>query len=132
LHRDAAKWQLYELAEREATIKEIDVSDRGNIRTRLVQCPDDSTARARFADPISLVRGLMPEADIAVLSSAEIAFRRYGLELARAQLAHQPASFRSTTEIVSGLGAADIPRDLATISCGACTRSGGSSHSTAP
>jgi hypothetical protein len=108
LDRHAAKWQLYELDEREDGLKEIDVSDRGNIRTRLVQCPDESAARERFAEAISLVRGLMPEAEIAVLSPAEIAFRCHGLQFARARLAHQPGSFRSTNEIVFGLGAAEL------------------------
>jgi hypothetical protein len=32
LHDDAAKWGLYELAEREGELKEVDVSDRGNVR----------------------------------------------------------------------------------------------------
>jgi hypothetical protein len=108
LHRDAAKWQLYELDEREDSFKEIDVSDRGNIRTRLVQCPDESAARERFAEAISLVCGLMPEAEIAVLSPAEIGFRCHGLQFARARLAHRPGSFRSTSEIVFGLGAAEL------------------------
>ncbi|PYX01332.1 MAG: hypothetical protein DMG89_01970 [Acidobacteria bacterium] len=108
LHRHAAKWQLYELDEREDCMKEIDVSDHGNVSTRLVQCPDESAARARFAEAIAVVRRLMPEAESAVISPAEIAFRCHGLEFARARVvAHQPASFRSTTEIVFGLGAAE-------------------------
>ena len=47
----------------------------------------------------------MPEAQVAVLSAGEIAFRCHGLEFARARLAHEPGSFKSTTEIVFGLGA---------------------------
>jgi hypothetical protein len=107
LHRDAAKWQLYELDEREDRLKEIDVSDHGNVSTRLVQCPDESAARARFAEAIAVVRRLMPEAESAVISPAEIAFRCHGLEFARVRVAHEPASFRSTSEIVFGLGAAE-------------------------
>ena len=38
LNRAAAKWQLYELEEREDVLNEIDVSDRGNVLTRLVHC----------------------------------------------------------------------------------------------
>lgn len=34
LHQDAAKWQLYELENREDQLKEIEVSDGGNLRTR--------------------------------------------------------------------------------------------------
>jgi hypothetical protein len=47
----------------------------------------------------------MPEAEVSVLSPAEIAFRCYGLEFARARIAHEPDNFRSTTEIVFGIGA---------------------------
>ena len=39
LHREAAKWRLYEFDEREDRLKEIDFSDRGNIATRLVHGP---------------------------------------------------------------------------------------------
>ena len=87
-------------------MKEIDVSDRGNVSTRLVHCPDESAARERFSKEISLVRGLMSEVEIAVLSPAAVAFRRHGLEFARARLSHQP-SLPSTNEIVFGLGAAE-------------------------
>src|SRR6266436_7615925 len=75
LHREAAKWQLYELENREDVLTEIDVSDRGNVRTRLVHWADGAAAGERFAQAIKQVRQLMPEAEIAVLSSAEIAFR---------------------------------------------------------
>jgi len=105
LNRDAAKWQLYELEDRDDNLKEIDVSDRGNIDTRLVHSGDESAAHERFADAIARVHELMPEAEIAILSPAEIAFRCCGLEFARGRLAHDPGSFHSTTEIVFGLGA---------------------------
>jgi hypothetical protein len=105
LNRDAAKWQLFELEERDGSVQEIDCSDRGNIATRLVHCPDENAARERFADSIAYIHGLIPEADTAVLSGAEIAFRLYGLEFARARLAHELASFRSKQEIVFGVGA---------------------------
>jgi hypothetical protein len=105
LNSSAAKWQLYELQELEGSLREIDISDRGNVATRLVHAPDEAATRDRFNNAISQVRELMPEAEIAVLSAAEIAFRCHGLEFARARLAHEPSSFRSTTEIVFGLGA---------------------------
>jgi hypothetical protein len=107
LNPDAAKWQLYELKEREAELVEMDISDRGNIATRLVHVADETAARQRFADSITRIHDLMPEAEIAMLSSAEIAFRRHGLEFARARIAHDPASFRSSTEIVFGVGRAE-------------------------
>src|SRR3989442_7623526 len=49
----------------------------------------------------------MPEAEVALLSSSEMAFRCHGLEFARARLTHDPGSFRSTPEIVFGVGAAE-------------------------
>ncbi|MGH9529617.1 MAG: hypothetical protein ACRD2S_06825, partial [Terriglobales bacterium] len=99
-----AKWQLYELKERDAELMEIDTSDRGNIATRLGHSADETAVCERFAESISRIRDLMPEAEIAILSSLEIAFRRHGLEFARARLAHDPVSFRSATEIVFGVG----------------------------
>ncbi len=107
LHSGAAKWQLYELDNREDRLKEIDVSDRGNVRTRLVRLTDEGAARERFAEAIGTVREMMPEAEIAVLSPAEMAFRCHGLEFARARLAHQPGSLRSAPEIVFGIGAVE-------------------------
>jgi len=105
LHPDAAKWQLYELDEREDCLKEMDVSDRGNVTTRLVHWTDEAAARERFGEAIARVREVMPEAEVAALSPAELAFRCHGLEFARARLAHEPGSFRSAPEIVFGVGA---------------------------
>jgi hypothetical protein len=104
LNSQRAKWHLYELEERDDSLKELDVSDCGNVATRLVPSTDESSTRSRFAAPITQIRGLMPEAEIAVLSPAEIAFRCHGLEFARSHLAHEPGSFRSTTEILFGTG----------------------------
>jgi hypothetical protein len=105
LNPEAAKWQLYELEERDHNLKELDLSDCGNVATRLVHSTDEAAAQARFAPAVAQVRELMSEAEIATLSSAEIAFRCHGLEFARARLAHEPGSFLSTAEIVFGVGA---------------------------
>ena len=105
LHPDAAKWQLYELEDREGSLKEIEFSDRGNVRTRLVHWADESQARDRFAAAINRVRELMPEAETAVISPAEMVFRCHGLEFARARLAHHPGTLCPTAEIVFGVGA---------------------------
>jgi hypothetical protein len=105
LHQGAAKWQLYELGNREDHLMEIEVPDGGNIRTRLVHWSDEGEARERFAEAIGRVRELMPEAEMAVTSPAEIAFRCHGLEFAKARLAHHLGSLRSTPEIVFGVGA---------------------------
>jgi len=105
LNRSAAKWQLYEFEEHEDSLCEVDCADRGNVATRLVHCADDAAARERFAEPIRKIFELVPECEVAVLSGAEVAFRCYGLEFARARLAHAPDSFRTGQEIVFGTGA---------------------------
>lgn len=105
LAREAAKWQLYEVEERGESMHEVDVSDRGNVKTRLIQWTDQAAANVRFSEAIGRIRDLMPEAEIAVLSPGEIAFRCHGLEFARVRLAHETGSLRSGAEIVFGLGA---------------------------
>jgi hypothetical protein len=102
LCRDAARWELYELNENSDSLTQVDVADRGNIATRLVHACDEEAARDRFADAIATIREIMPEAEIAVLSGAEIAFRRHGLEFARARLSQ---SMHTPMEIVFGVGA---------------------------
>ena len=104
LHPDAAKWGLYELDERCDELKHIEIHDRGNVLTRLVRCPDDEEIQDRFGGPIALVRSMMREAEIGVLSAAEIAFRCHGLEFARARLSAKPGNFHSTPELVFGAG----------------------------
>jgi hypothetical protein len=105
LNQNAAKWQLYEFHERDDLVQEVDCADRGNLVTRLVQAPDERAVHERFADAILQVRTILPEADVSVLSSAEIAFRLHGLEFARARVVQAPGSFRNMSEIVFGLGA---------------------------
>ncbi len=105
LHPGAAKWHLYELEGREDNLREIEVSDRGNVRTRLVHRTDEAQARKRFAAAIDRVRELMPGAEIAVISPAEIAFRCHGLEFAKARLAHQPGTLCPAAKILFGVGA---------------------------
>jgi hypothetical protein len=105
LHPGAAKWQLYEFDMRHGALAEIDFSDRGNIATRVVRCPDESATLERFADSTHQVLALLPECDVAVLSAAEVAFRWHGLEFARARISHEAEAFRSGQEIVFGVGA---------------------------
>jgi hypothetical protein len=69
-----------------------------------VHWTDESSARERFAEPIQKIQEIMLEAEIAILSPAEIGFRCHGLEFARARLAHDATSFRSHPEIVFGVG----------------------------
>jgi hypothetical protein len=105
LHSGAAKWQLYEYDERHDAVEEIDFSDRGNIATHLVRCPNEAAVLERFEESIHQVLGRLPEAEVAVLSTAEVALRWRGLEFARARVTHEAASFKSGQEIVFGIGA---------------------------
>ena len=105
LHQDAAKWRLFELDERHDALIEIDCADRGNVATRLVHAADDAAARERFKESIARVQQVLPNCEVSVLSAAEIAFRWRGLEFAQARLGGIPGSFRSTEEIVFGVGA---------------------------
>jgi hypothetical protein len=111
LNRAAAKWELYELEESAEELSQIEILDRGNVSTRLVHCPNDMEIQARFGGPIALVRSLMPEAEVGVLSAAEISFRCHGLEFARARLSAdrfsgESGKFRSVPELVFGYGSA--------------------------
>jgi hypothetical protein len=104
LHPTAAKWQLYELEDRSDDLKRIEIADRGNISTRLVQCPDGSAIHERFSAAEAVVKGLMPEVEVGIVSPAEVSFRCHGLEFARARLSAKPGDFRSAPEIVFGTG----------------------------
>jgi hypothetical protein len=103
LHPGAAQWQLYEFDERHDALTAIDYADRGNIATRLVHCPDEVSTLERFSDSIHHVLSLLPECEVAVLSTAEVAFRWRGLEFARTRVAHEARSFRNGQEIVFGI-----------------------------
>jgi hypothetical protein len=105
LNRDAAKWSLFEFDERQDSLVEMDCADRGNVATRLMHPTDDEAARERFKDSIAQMQEVLPNCEVAVLSAAEIAFRWRGLEFARARVGCIPGSFRSTEEIVFGVGA---------------------------
>jgi len=111
LNRAAAKWQLYEVQEREETIAELDCADRGNVATRLVHAPDEQAALERFAQATARVRALFPEAEVAILSPAEVAFRCHGLEFARGRIETVPGSFRSEAKVVFGVGAEETVLD---------------------
>jgi len=68
LDPSAAKWHLWEFDEHEDYAVELDVSDRGNVATRLTHAFDAQAASERFATPISAVRSLMPEVETAMRS----------------------------------------------------------------
>jgi hypothetical protein len=111
LNHAAAKWSLFEFDERDDALVELDCTDRGNVATRLVQAPNEESALERFAESIATVRQMLPSCEVAVLSAAEIAFRWRGLELARARLEAEAATFRTKQQIVFGVGAEERALD---------------------
>jgi len=111
LNADAAKWQLYELDERSEICEPIDAADSGNIITRLTRAVDVSAAEQRFSASVARIRALAPAAEITVASAAEIVFRLYGLEFARACLTPVAGSFRNREAILFGVGPAEYILD---------------------
>jgi hypothetical protein len=105
LHKEAAKWELFEFDERNDEVTPLDCADCGNLATRLVRCPDETGTLERFAASIHQVLSSLPECDVAVVSAGEIAFRWHGLEFARARVSHRDGAFTTGQEIVFGIGA---------------------------
>jgi len=101
----AAKWQLYEFDQREDALSRVETGDCGNLATRLVRAVDEKLALERFAASIAKIREILPQAEVAVLSPAQVSFRRCGLEFAQARVAHDPRNFMLGEEIVFGVGA---------------------------
>jgi len=104
LHPTAAKWHLYEFDQPEDACATVDIGDRGNLATRLVHSIDEGLARERFAESIARIRAILPQSEVVVLSPALLSFRRHGLELAQARIAHDPQNFQSSEEIAFGVG----------------------------
>jgi hypothetical protein len=55
LDEGAAQWGILEFDEAIDEVKEIEVSDRGNMRTRLTRYVDEATVRERFGDSIKQI-----------------------------------------------------------------------------
>src|SRR5438067_1067179 len=117
LNTQLAEFHLFELDERDEIVQPRDLQDRGNIATRLIRRPDENGVRNRLAAAVSRITALLPECQVAVLSSSEVAFRLHGLEFARARIAVEKGSFHSTEEIVFGAGSYErlLDEDSATV-----------------
>ena len=102
LNHAAAKFQLFEFDERDESSTQIDLSDHGNIQTRLVRLPETAQVRSRFAATVSKIMALAPQAEIVVISATELSFRLHGLELARVRLANAPGTFQVSEEVIFG------------------------------
>lgn len=114
MNRDAAQWELWELDEKTEELEQRDLADQGNISTRLIQAPNATTARERFADSAARVMELVPEAmrdavEQRLRSGTEMAFLLHGLEFARVRSGYSGESFNRSQEITFGAGANETP-----------------------
>lgn len=113
LNADAAQWEILEFDQQSEELVARDLSDTGNLRTRLVHHPDSGAAAERFAQAIELVLEMVPEHDRKrveqrLRSTSELAFLLHGLEFARARISLAPGSFAHTLEITFGTGEAEL------------------------
>jgi hypothetical protein len=105
-----AKWEIYELDERNDELARLDPADQGNLDVRLSHCFNREAALDRSRASIDKVFGLLPmEAsgmvEVWPRSAAEVAFMLHGLEFARVRHATAANSFARQDEITFGAGA---------------------------
>jgi hypothetical protein len=114
LNDSAAQWELWELDQKAEEMEQRDAADHGNLTTRLMHLPNESSAKERFAESATRVMGLVPEAMREIVeqrlrSGSELGFFLHGLEFARVRLGFAGNSFNSTQEITFGAGANETP-----------------------
>ena len=114
-----AKWELYELDERNDELTRLDPADQGNLDVRLSHCFNHEAALDRSRASIDKVFGLLPvEAsgmvEVRPRSAAEVAFLLHGLEFARVRHATAANSFTRQDEITFGAGANETALTAAT------------------
>lgn len=104
-----AKWELYELDERDDTLTMLDPADQGNLDIRLVHAFNPGAALERARAAIEKIFSLLPESasgrvEVRPRSASEIAFLLHGLEFARVRHGFVPNSFTRHDEITFGAG----------------------------
>ncbi len=109
LNPAAAQWELWELNQRTEELEQRDAADHGNLRTRIVQAPNETTARDRFSESSARVLALVPIehreiVDQRLRSSTELAFLLHGLEFARVRIHASADSFSRSQQITFGAG----------------------------
>jgi hypothetical protein len=104
LSRASFHFELFEFDERAGSFEELDLSDQGNVATRLVPCANTGRVEEHFRSAAERIRSAVPECENVVLSSTELAFRLHGLEFARARVAGSNDRFDRIQEIAFGSG----------------------------
>jgi len=114
LNSSAAKWELWELNQKNEELEQRDTADHGNLTTRLMHAPNEQAAQERFAESRARVMKLVPEmmreiVEQRLRSGTELAFLLHGLEFARVRMGYAGSSFNSAQEITFGAGANETP-----------------------
>jgi hypothetical protein len=102
---DAAKWELWELDARTEELTAVEPEAGGNLATRLLRAPQEERVRQQFETAIAHIQEIVPECEVRVVSSAEVAFALHGLVFARARAGADGASFVRSQKIIFGAGA---------------------------
>jgi hypothetical protein len=110
LNENISHWELWELDQTGEELGQRDAADHGNLATKLVRTPSQSSAKERFGDSAAKVMALLPEAMCEVVeqrvsNGTEMVFLLHGLEFARVRMAYAGNSFNSLQEITFGAGA---------------------------
>jgi hypothetical protein len=109
LHRELAKWELYELNEDNDELAGVDLRDTGNLAMEVRHAFDPEAALARMREGLQslldlLPAGLLARTEIRPRSATEIALLLHGLEYARVRHEPLPGSFRLGDRITFGAG----------------------------
>ena len=108
LNREAASVRLFAVDERNEIADEVELSDIGNVETRLMRCPNPQQTLARLSASVARVRQMVPQCELEVVSTTEVSFRIHGLEFARARLG-TTGSLQIAETITFGSGANETP-----------------------
>ncbi len=106
----AAKWELYELDEKNEELFLRDHESQGNLDSRLIHAPNTSAAQERFQPAVERVRASLPpnaaaEMEVVFRSGSEVGLLWNGLEFARIQTSVAENSFARGEEVIFGSGA---------------------------
>jgi hypothetical protein len=109
MNEKVAQWELWELDQASEELEQRDAADHGNLATKLLRAPNQSSAKERFGESAAKVMALIPEAmrDVVeqrIRSGTELAFLLHGLEFARVRMGYSSNSFNSMQEITFGAG----------------------------
>jgi hypothetical protein len=113
LNRDLAQWELYELSQGEELVQ-IDTSDQGNLKMRLVHAFNQDAAVERARPGLDRVMHLLPpglqsRVSTVAHSANEVALSLYGLEFARVVQGYAAGSLAREIKVTFGAGPNETP-----------------------